>query len=279
MKQLQPQQQDKKLTQYKILSDALQRYQSHIAKSLPKHISPDRFIRVALTSAKKNPVLLECEGKSVIAAIIEAAQLGLELDGALGHAYLVPYRDKKGSYVAQLQIGYKGFIDLARRSGRISSICARVVYDGDRYEVEFGLNEKLTHVPARPEDRGDPVAVYAVARFHDGGYQFEWMWVEEIERIRKMSKASDSGPWITHWEEMAKKTVIRRLIKYLPLSPDISRAVTLDEYADAGIQSDIIDVEFQESENVVLGDDRVKTLSERLEEIKQEVQNGKDQNL
>ncbi|EFN8903469.1 exodeoxyribonuclease VIII [Escherichia coli] len=125
-------------------------------------------------------------------------------------------------------IGYRGMIDLARRSGQIASLSARVVREGDEFSFEFGLDEKLIHRPGENEDA--PVThVYAVARLKDGGTQFEVMTRKQIELVRSLSKAGNNGPWVTHWEEMAKKTAIRRLFKYLPVSIEIQRAVSMDE--------------------------------------------------
>jgi len=213
-----------------------------IAMALPQHLTPDRLIRVALTAIAKTPKLLECSQASVIGAVIQAAQLGLDVDGSLGHAFLVPYKSK-----CQLQIGYRGMIDLARRSGQIVSLSAHVVYENDKFDYAFGLEDKLVHVP-NIEKPGKPIAVYAVAKLQGGGHQFDVLSIAEIEKARKhsMTTRSDS-PWNTHWDEMAKKTAIRRLFKYLPVSIEIQRAVGLDEQADSGLNQNldalVIDVE------------------------------------
>lgn len=221
----------------------LMKSKDQIKVALPRHLTPDRFLRVILTSIRKNPLLLECEEKSLLAAVMQSAQLGLEPDGILGHAYLIPYRNKKHNrYEAQLQIGYRGFIELARRSGRVQSIQAHVVYEKDEFQIAYGLDEKLHHVPARG-DRGAPIGVYAIARFTDGSYHFEFLWKEDVERIRKKSQVPDSEAWQEFWEEMWKKTAIRRLAKYLPLAPELSRAAALDEYAEQGLQTEYIDIE------------------------------------
>ena len=213
-----------------------------IAMALPQHLTPDRLIRVALTAIAKTPKLLECSQASVIGAVIQAAQLGLDVDGSLGHAFLVPYKSK-----CQLQIGYRGMIDLARRSGQIISLSAHVVYENDRFDYAFGLEDKLVHVPSIGKP-GKPIAVYAVAKLKGGGHQFDVLSIAEIEKARNhsMTTRSDS-PWNTHWDEMAKKTAIRRLFKYLPVSIEIQRAVGLDEQADSGLNQNldalVIDVE------------------------------------
>ena len=205
-----------------------------IERALPKHLSPDRMIRIALTELRKTPKLMECEPLSIMGSIVQAAQLGLELGSGLGHGYLVPFWNKRtGRMEAQFIPGYRGFIDLARRSGQIASLSARCVYEKDDFEYGYGLEEYLRHKPARRE-RGELTYVYAVARFKDGSHQFEVMSIEEVHFIRGMSKQADSGPWKDHFDEMARKTVIRRLAKYLPLSPELVQAIDLDNDAFDG---------------------------------------------
>ena len=202
---------------------------SQFAAALPKHMTPERMARIVTTEIRKTPALVNCEQGSFLGAVIQCAQLGLEPGNSLGHAYILPYGKQ-----AQLIIGYKGMIDLARRSGQIISISARVVRDGDFFEYEFGLDESLAHRPAEDGSEGEITHVYAVARLKDGGRQFEVMSKAQVIAVQNQSKAGKSGPWVSHWEEMAKKTVIRRLFKYLPVSVEIQRAVMLDEKAEAG---------------------------------------------
>ena len=216
----------------KTIKDLLDKSAGEFERALPRHLDIDRFMRIAFTTIRQNPKLLECSATSLLAAVMQAAQLGLEPDGILGHAYLVPYRNSKtGSTEAQFQVGYKGLISLARRSGEVRSICAHVVHENDFFDFAYGLHEKLEHKPARSE-RGKSVAAYAIAHFKDGGYAFEVMFSEDIEKIRAKSKAKDAGPWVDYTEEMWRKTAVRRLAKYLPLSVEFQRAAALDEYAD-----------------------------------------------
>lgn len=229
----------------------LEKLKPQIALALPRHIKPDRLARIVLTSIQKTPSLLDCTQESLLGAIIQAAQLGLEPDGVLGHAYLIPYKTQ-----CQLIVGYKGMIKLARQSGEISSISAHVVRMRDEFEYAFGLEQRLVHVPARPPeeafsqdgdgwDPGPVTYVYAVATLKDGTKQFDVMDRWQVEAIRKRSRASNSGPWVTDWEEMAKKTVLRRLCKMLPASVEMQTAVALDERVDAGLSQDfenVIDV-------------------------------------
>ncbi|OMI51560.1 recombinase RecT [Escherichia coli N40607] len=202
-----------------------------LAAALPRHMTAERMIRIATTEIRKVPALGNCDTMSFVSAIVQCSQLGLEPGSALGHAYLLPFgnkNEKSGKKNVQLIIGYRGMIDLARRSGQIASLSARVVREGDEFSFEFGLDEKLIHRPGENEDA--PVThVYAVARLKDGGTQFEVMTRKQIELVRSLSKAGNNGPWVTHWEEMAKKTAIRRLFKYLPVSIEIQRAVSMDE--------------------------------------------------
>lgn len=214
---------------------------SQFAAALPKHMTPERMVRIVTTEIRKTPALVSCDQNSFLGAVIQCAQLGLEPGNSLGHAYILPYGKQ-----AQLIIGYRGMIELARRSGQIISIAARTVREDDFFEYEFGLDEGLRHKPSEESTESRITHVYAVAKLHGGGQQFEVMSSNQVEAVRSQSKAGKSGPWVSHWEEMAKKTVIRRLFKYLPVSVEIQKAVMLDEKADAGVN--------QENEYVFDGD-------------------------
>ena len=207
---------------------------SQIAAALPRHMTADRMARIVMTEIRRIPALGKCNQTSLVGAVMQCAQLGLEPGNSLGHAYLIPY----GSDV-QLVIGYRGFIDLARRSGQIVSLEAHAVYDGDHFECVFGLDSNLRHEPDwQNPNRTDPAKlqfVYAVAKLKDGGVQFEVMSRAEVDAIRARSKAGRSGPWVTDYAAMALKTVIRRLFKYLPVSIELQQAVSLDEAVDANL--------------------------------------------
>lgn len=219
------------------INGMLERYKGEIARALPKHMTADRMARIALTECRKTPALLRCKPESLFGAVIQAAQLGLEPGGALGHCYLIPFGQE-----VQFIVGYRGMIDLARRSGQITSLEAHAVYEGDEFECVFGLQSDLKHVPDwQNPNRADPDKlkfVYAVAKLKDGGVQFEVMSRTEITAIRARSKAGKSGPWVTDYVAMALKTVIRRLFKYLPVSIELSTAVALDERTEADIPQD-----------------------------------------
>ena len=212
----------KPLTPEQTVAAYLEKMKPEFDKALPAHMNADRLARVALTTIRTTPKLLECSIPSLMGAIVQAAQLGLE-PGLIGHCYIIPYGKE-----AQFIIGYKGMIDLARRSGNIESIYSHAVYEADEFDYELGLHPKLYHKPATGR-RGKMIYVYAVAHFKDGGYQFEVMDMEEIEKRRSRSKAAKNGPWVTDFEEMAKKTVIRHMWKYLPISIEIQQQAAQDE--------------------------------------------------
>jgi recombination protein RecT len=218
---------------------------TQIAMALPKHLDVDRVIRVALTSVNQNPLLLECTQKSLIGAIVQSAQLGLEVDGILGQASLVPFwNSKKGCREVQLIPGYKGLISLARRSGLVEAIYAQVVYEKEKFELVYGMDRKLIHVPLPPKERGaEKKGVYAVACLKDGTKHWEFLWADEAEEVKqfalKSNKRPGMSPWNTHEDDMWRKTAIRRLSKYLPLSPEFQKAAFIDEQADAGIMHDL----------------------------------------
>ncbi len=212
----------------KSVGEFLQKLAPNMAAALPKHMTADRMARIALTACQMNPKLLDCDRQSLALAVLGASALGLEIGGGLGHAYLVPYKT-----TATLIVGYRGMIDLARRSGQLSTIFARVVRAGDQFDYAYGLEDKLTHTPSLRSD-GEVTHVYAVAKLRDGGRQFEVMTRAEVDKIRGRSRSSGDGPWVSDYEEMAKKTAIRRLFKMLPVSVETQRAVTLDEQAEHG---------------------------------------------
>lgn len=215
----------------------LEKAKPQLSLALPRHLSADRLLRISMTSVRRTPTLLACNPQSLLGAIMQAAQLGLEPDGVLGMSYLVPFKDE-----VQLIVGFKGLLDLARRSGQISTIAARVVHQRDQFEFSYGLEDKLAHIPSREQDPGELIAVYAIAKLKDGGTQVDVMTKREIDAIREQSRASTNGPWVTHYEEMAKKTILRRLCKMLPASVELARAVALDERADLGLPQQLEDV-------------------------------------
>lgn len=228
-------------------SDAMRK---QLTMALPKHITVDRLIRVALTSINKVPALLDCTQDSVFAAIIESAQLGLMPDGILGEGYLIPYGN-----VCQFQPGYRGLISLARRSGQVSDIYAELVSKLDKFEVTYGLKKTMVHEP--DIDNPDRLMVdehnqipdlrgaYAVVIFTDGTVNYEYLPLARMIALRQSSKANKSSrsPWNTPLAvpEMYRKQPIRALAKRLPLSPEFQRAAIIDEYVEAGIDPKLVD--------------------------------------
>ncbi len=196
--------------------------------SLAAGIDPQRLKNVALATFTKRPELWDCDPVSIARAIVECGQAGLEPTGLLGGAYLVPFfNSKTGKQEAQLIIGYRGLAMLAMRSGLLRRIEARVVHAKDEFAYQFGIDPILSHRPLLAEDTGNVVYAYAVAFYRDGDPQFDVMSLAEIEVIHRRSKSPDKGPWITDFEEMCKKTVLRRLSKLLPLTVEVARV--LDE--------------------------------------------------
>lgn len=208
--------------------DVMEQIQMAVAKT----IDPDRLIRVALTAMSRNPGLLECTPASWVLALQEAGSLGLEPTGVLGHAYLVPRWNKhvRGNE-AQFQVGYRGLVELARRSGKVFDVSSEVVREGDHFDYAKGLDPRLEHLPD-PDAAGEVTHVYAIAFFTNGFKKFEVMTRAQVEKIRALSPAAKSGPWVDHWDAMAKKTVVRQLSKELPLSAVDQAVIAYDEAVD-----------------------------------------------
>jgi recombination protein RecT len=211
------------------MRDWINKSEKQIAKALPSAITPERFARMAMTAVTMNPDLGKCTPPSFIGAMLQAASLGLEPNTPLGQAYLIPYNNyKSGEKEAQFQIGYRGLIELAHRSGEFKSIEAHIVYENDEFEYELGLEPKLRHKPAM-KNRGEIVWVYAVYKLQSGGYGFEVMSKDDINEHRKKYSKARTSPWDTAWEGMAKKTVIKQALKYAPLKSEFVRAMTNED--------------------------------------------------
>ena len=225
----------------KAMGDLLKRMHTQIEKALPSVITPERFTRIALTAYSRNEKLQECTAESFLGSMMQAAQLGVEPNTPLGQAYLIPYRNR-GVMEVQFQLGYRGMIDLAYRSGEVQNIQAHEVYENDTFEYELGLNPKLRHVPAL-KDRGEVILYYAVFKLTNGGVGFEVMSKEDVEAFaKKKSKTYGTGPWQSDFDAMAKKTLVKRLLKFAPLKSDFVRAVTADETIKSGISENMADL-------------------------------------
>lgn len=222
------------------LIDLVKQSEGQIKLALPAFAkdNAEGYVRSAITLLKQTPSLAKCDPMTVLGGIMTASQLGLEF-GPLGHAYLVPYKGK-----ATLIVGYKGLIDLAYRSGKLLSIEARTVYANDHFEYEYGLHPKLEHKPSLAGDRGEPLCWYGVAHLKGGGYYFEVLSRSDIERHRKFSASSNSSssPWKSDYDAMARKTVIRSMQPYLPLTTDERQGFSMDGATIAGSTPEDLDV-------------------------------------
>lgn len=251
------------------MSDPSQNLKRTLEASWPRiqavignNLSPQRLYQLCLSTINREPTLAECTVESVLGCFMKCSSLGLEpssVDG-LGRAYILPFGNKNyktGRKEATFILGYKGMIDLARRSGEIKDISARAVYEGDEFTYQFGLDERLHHVPAAK--RGKTLThVYLVAHFRDGGHYINVMTREEIDAARKRSKAGNGGPWVSDFEAMARKTVVRRSFPYLPVSVQAQEAASVDEqtpdYSDVfhpiidSVTTPVIDAETADSD-------------------------------
>jgi len=194
-------------------------FKAQLAMVLPDTLTPDRMVRVALTAMLKTPKIIECEPASVTQCLLDAASMGLEPDGR--NAYLIPF-----GHICTLIPSWIGLVALARRSGEVSNIFPCEVCENDVFHWRDG---KVEHEIDWKNPRGDVYAVYAKAFYKDGSIDTETMSKDEIEKVRKSSKSGNSGPWVSHWGEMAKKTVIKRLLKRTASSPELKSAIDLDD--------------------------------------------------
>ena len=228
----------------KTIQQYIKSMEGEIKRALPSVITPERFTRMVLSALSTNPKLAACTPKSFLGAMMSAAQLGLEPNTPLGQAYLIPYRNK-GVDEVQFQIGYKGLIDLAYRSGEVEVVQSQIVYENDKFECEYGLEPKLVHVPA-DGDRGEAVKVYAMFKTKSGGYGFEVMSMEDCRKhamaYSQSYKNGYSSPWSTNFEEMAKKTVLKRVLKYAPLKSDFVKGIVQDGTIKTEISEDMYSV-------------------------------------
>jgi len=198
-----------------------------LRKAMPKHCSPERMARVALTAITRVPKLAQCTQASFFDCLLSLSQWGLEPDGRRAH--LIPYGDK-----CTLIIDYKGYVELAYRSGKVLNIHADVVYSGDLFE--YNLGRVIQHVPhfirsdaKKPPDKGEVIAAYCVVELIGGTVKCELLSRDDVESVRKRSKAGSNGPWVSDWNEMAKKTAFRRASKWLPLSAELQEALQRDD--------------------------------------------------
>ena len=249
-------------------------YKHQIAQALPKHLTADRMIQMAVTLISKNPKLKECSVGSLIGATMQASILGFRPVEALAYCYFVPYNNKKvdaqgkESWVkeVQFQIGYRGLMDLARRSGQIKSIHAFAVYQGDDFSYSLGINPDIKHVPneTEPKNPKNLTHVYAVSHYKDGGYNFVVLTKKEVEALRRrnaMQKEEAAGAWKTDYEAMAMAKAIKQLAKYLPLSDELQSMVQSDESIidpkmfASDKSGDLVDIERPDYEDAIVDPD------------------------
>ena len=257
------------------MKDWINKSQYAISKALPSAITPERFTRMATTAVTMNPDLGECTPSSFIGAMLQAAALGLEPNTPLGQAYLIPYnrKDKRtGKFYkeAQFQIGYRGLIELAHRSGEFMSIEAHIVYENDEFDYELGLEPKLKHKPAL-RNKGEMVWVYAVYKLQSGGYGFEVMSREDIEKHRdKYSQAKSFSPWVTNFEAMAKKTVIKQALKYAPLKSEFVKAMNNEEVT-LNFKEELAKDQEAKMDDFVIPDDESRYADDEVIDVEPEV--------
>lgn len=221
------------------LAALVQQLTPEIKRALPRHLNPDRMARIVTTALRTVPQLADCSPASFLGCVIQCAQLGLEPCTPLGHAYLIPLRNRKqGTTDCTLIVGYKGMIELARRSGMVSNVYAYAVRDGDEFRFQLGTKRLVHHVPSEDPDREEkPIThVYAVAVTKHGEPEFQVLTRAQIEKRRDRSRASNAGPWVTDYEAMCLKTAVRALAPWIPQSPEFARAVAIDEAGEVGPQ-------------------------------------------
>lgn len=223
--------------------------QSKIAESLPKTITPERMTSVVLMQISQSELLSQCTRDSLLRCVLQASTLGLSFAANMGQAYMVPFKrnrkDASGAwhswYEATFIVGYRGLVTLARRSGEISNLYAVAVFEDDEFQWVQGSDAKIVHVPNIKADRTPEtlIAVYMIAKLKDGSEASDVMTKPEVLAIKKRSKSSDNGPWVTDFIEMAKKTVVRRGAKYLPLSPEDKLAEALERDQDIDLRKTV----------------------------------------
>ena len=235
-----------RLTKSMTIVDMVRALEPEIKRALPSVLTPERFTRMALSAINNTPELANCTPMSFIAALMNAAQLGLEPNTPLGQAYLIPYKNK-GVLECQFQLGYKGLIDLAYRTGQVQMIQAQVVREFDEFEYQYGLDSRLNHRPGTGE-RGDITFIYGLFKLNNGGYGFEVSNKEDMDAFASRYSKSFGGrysPWAENYEDMAKKTVIKRALKYAPISADFQKALSADETIKTELSVDMSEIQDQ----------------------------------
>jgi len=240
-------------------SDAVRAKLAQVANKVMK---PEDLIRMALMAISRNPDIAKCTQASIVRSLIDAAELGIQPGGTMGRGYLVPRKNTKVQPAVTeccFDPGWRGLIDVARRSGLIARIEAHVVYQRDLFRVTYGVESKIVHEPVLEGDAGPIVAAYAVAFFKDGTYQAEVLRKADIDKI-KGSSASQNGPWSKWYDEMARKSAVRRLCKYLPFDSLLEKA--LEKATDADIEDPMV----QDVDVVIEGKSRAQSLADKVKQ-------------
>lgn len=242
----------KKAEKPKSVKDLIEIRMPEIQKVLPSVISPQQFLRLTLNAIQSTPHLMECTMPSFYGAVMQCAQLGLK-PNVNGEAYLIPFfNGKKKAYECQFLTGYKGLMLLAWRSGEIASIDAQTVYENDTFDLSFGFEPTLVHKPYLKGERGKPIGFYAALILKDGGKTAYCMTVEDAKAYgKRYSKTYSAGPWQTDFEAMAKKSCLRQVLKYAPMSTDVDRAIDTDEKVlkfetNASVDEGMVEIEEEE---------------------------------
>lgn len=215
----------------------MKRMEPQIAAALPQHISPERFVRIVMTALQANPDLMRCTEKSILLSVMNAAAYGLEPgSGPQAQGYLVPFKGQ-----CQFIPSYRGMMTLAIRSGHVQDIYARIVRSRDKFRLVEGSAPALTHEPAYGDDQGAITHAYAIARLASGAITWEVMTIDDINKIRDEAPSANarSSPWITHYHEQVRKTVIRRLCKRLPIRIELPDESSMPQTTPAWVPSTV----------------------------------------
>lgn len=220
------------------ISELLEKHKASLAKALPQHVLIDRLIKIITNVIRYNPAIAKCTQDSLLAAIVQSAQLGLE-PNVLGHCWFVPYGGK-----VQFQIGYKGWMELVDRSRRAVILSCEPVYQNDEFKITYGTNPTISHNPAA-SNRGEMIGAYATAlHLSANKVLFKYMTVSEINRLRDLSPSAGSefSPWKKFYMEMALTKPLKALCKMLPKSVELERAIKFDETIKTTIADDMIEI-------------------------------------
>ena len=230
------------------LKGQIQAMESQFAMAMPKGMEAAQLVRDALTCLRQTPDLAKCTPSTVLGALMSCAQLGLR-PGVLGHAWVLPFYDGLSrSHKAQLVVGYKGYVDLAYRNPQVSSVIARTVYEGDTFDVDYGLEDRLVHKPSLSGERSKPIAHYAIFKTASGGRAFWVMTEDEMQAWKKRYAPKDRsnkivGPWVSDYEAMARKTCLLRLASWMPKSTELAYAMEVDNGVRVSVdpKADLVD--------------------------------------